>query len=73
MLPFLVLPVRDRVPIELEVPVEPPHIDAPGIPEVVLESVIAYHIDDRADNVCGVLVDTVQHRFQPSCGNIGLG
>ena len=77
MLPSVFFPIRNAVPIELEVPVESPYVDAVRIPVVVLEGVVVDDVNHGAHYRRPVVCDALQKRFQPACGgkkiNLGLG
>jgi hypothetical protein len=66
--PFAILSVAlgNRVPVELQRPVEAAHVGEIGLGVVVLERVVVDYIDHRTHHCRAVALDPVQQRLDPT-------
>jgi len=67
VLPPFPFSFRDRMPVELEVPVEAADGRRPRTAELISQILIRDDVDDRRHNVRPVCSNPVQQRLKPTC------
>lgn len=67
------LAFRDRVPVELQIPVETADVHAPAVPIVVLQRRVVDDVDHGTHHRRRIPGYPVQERFQPPCRAFAVG